>query len=112
MNHLDRLLAAIAREHLCIATLETRNRDALDFHEVSVTAVKAALTTAFHAGLENARDKTRFRPGLLAALEETTPLLDACARNAERLGLRDFAAQLLTIMSANRRAIAKARGRA
>jgi hypothetical protein len=47
-------------------------------------------------------------PELLAALQETTPLLDACARNAERLGQREFAAQALTIMSANRAAIAKA----
>jgi hypothetical protein len=47
-------------------------------------------------------------PELLAALEEVTPLLDACARNAVRLGLRDVAAQLLAVMSANRRAIARA----
>ena len=47
-------------------------------------------------------------PEVLAALQEVTPLLDACARNAERLGQREFAAQLLTVMSANRAAIAKA----
>ena len=46
---------------------------------------------------------------LLAALQEVTPLLDACARNAERLGQREFAAQLLTVMSANRAAFAAAR---
>jgi hypothetical protein len=49
-------------------------------------------------------------PELLAAIQETTPLLDACARNAERLGQRQFAAQLLTIISANRAALAKANG--
>ena len=47
-------------------------------------------------------------PALLAALHETTRLLDACSRDAERLGQREAAAHLLTVMSANRRVLAKA----
>lgn len=44
------LFAAIAREHLRIDTLETRNHDGLDFHEVAVWSVRAALQAAYDAG--------------------------------------------------------------
>lgn len=44
------LFTAIAREHLRIATLETRNHDRLDFHEVAVWSVRAALQAAYDAG--------------------------------------------------------------
>jgi hypothetical protein len=43
-------LAGIAAEHLGIETLETRNSDSLDFHEVSVWSLQAALEAAFQAG--------------------------------------------------------------
>ena len=46
----DQQLQTIATDHLFIATLETRNSDRLDFHDVSVWAVKAALQAAFEAG--------------------------------------------------------------
>ena len=36
---LDALLTRIAQEHLFIDTLETRNSDSMDFHDVSVWAV-------------------------------------------------------------------------
>ena len=44
------LFEQIALDHLFIETLETRHSDALDFHEVSVWAVKSALQAAFDAG--------------------------------------------------------------
>ena len=50
-QQLDKLLAQIAREHLFIETLETRNHDRLDFHDVSVWGVKSALMAAYQAGL-------------------------------------------------------------
>ncbi len=50
------LLADIAQKHLFIETLETRNWDQLDFHEVSVWGVKAALEAAYAAGLAAARE--------------------------------------------------------
>jgi len=50
------LLTGIAQEHLFIETLETRNSDGLDFHEVSVWSVQAALETAYAAGLAAARE--------------------------------------------------------
>ena len=46
----DQQLLQIATDHLFIETLETRNSDRLDFHDVSVWAVKAALQAAFEAG--------------------------------------------------------------
>ena len=39
----DELLSAIAQETLHIDTLETRKSDSLDFHDVAVWSVKAAL---------------------------------------------------------------------
>ncbi|MGD0973458.1 MAG: hypothetical protein ABR866_05180 [Candidatus Korobacteraceae bacterium] len=46
----DQFFAAIAEEHLSIDTLETRRRDLLDFHNVSVQGVRAALGAAYEAG--------------------------------------------------------------
>ena len=43
-------LETIAKEHLFIETLETRNSDGLDFHEVSVWGVKKALEMAYELG--------------------------------------------------------------
>ena len=43
-------LAEIARTHLGVETLETRNRDALDFHDLSVAALRDALLAAYQAG--------------------------------------------------------------
>ena len=49
----DQQLQKIAIDHLFIETLETRNSDRLDFHDVSVWAVKAALQAAFQAGQQS-----------------------------------------------------------
>lgn len=46
----DKQLEKIALDHLFIETLQTRNRDALDFHDVSVWAIKSALEAAYKAG--------------------------------------------------------------
>ncbi len=47
---IEKLLTEIAKQHLAIDTLETRNADSLDFKEVSVWGVKEALIAAFEAG--------------------------------------------------------------
>jgi len=52
---IDRQLQQIALDHLFIDTLETRNSDRLDFHEVSAWAVKSALMAAYQAGRQAAR---------------------------------------------------------
>lgn len=54
---LDELLAAIAKEMLHIDTLETRKSDSLDFHDVAVWSVKAALEAAYRAGLAAAKEE-------------------------------------------------------
>ncbi len=47
----EALLLEIATRHFFIETLETQNRDQLDFHDVAVWAMRAALTEAYAAGL-------------------------------------------------------------
>ncbi len=44
------LLEAIARQHLRVVTLARQNSDGLDFHDVSVWGIEAALRAAFEAG--------------------------------------------------------------
>jgi hypothetical protein len=46
----DALIFEIAQRHFFIETLETRNRDRLDFHDVAVWAIRDALEEAFEAG--------------------------------------------------------------
>ena len=48
-------LSAIASNHLQIETLETRNSDRLDFHDVAVWSIKAALIEAFELGQQNSK---------------------------------------------------------
>ncbi len=47
---LDEAFADIARRVLNIPTLETRNMDGLDFHDVAVWQVREALEEAWRAG--------------------------------------------------------------
>ena len=46
----DALILGIARRQFHIETLDTRNRDRLDFQDVAVCALRAALEEAFEAG--------------------------------------------------------------
>src|ERR1700728_800168 len=77
MTAADELLKAIACEHLGIETLETRNSDTLDFHDVSVWGVKNALQAAYQAGVNDCQGTTflerRIAEQMQAAL---TGLLD------------------------------------
>ena len=52
---LDQQMQQIALAHLFIETLETRNSDRMDFHEVSVWGVKSALMAAYEAGRQAAK---------------------------------------------------------
>lgn len=54
-QQIDQLLTEIAKKHLNLETLETRNSDSLDFHEVAVWAIKDALQEAYEAGLNAKR---------------------------------------------------------
>ena len=55
MNKVNALLTRIAQSKLRIETLESRHRDRLDFHEVSVWELRDALEAAYNAGLEEGR---------------------------------------------------------
>ena len=46
----DAAIREIAKRELLIETLERRMRDSLDFHDVSVWGVEAALIAAYEAG--------------------------------------------------------------
>ena len=51
----DALLLEIAAKHFhSIETLETQNSDRLDFHDVAVWAIRAALEAAYAAGVNAA----------------------------------------------------------
>ena len=58
----DQQLKQIALDHLFIATLETRSSDSLDFHDVSVWAIKTALQAAFEAGRNAAATASQTQP--------------------------------------------------
>ena len=46
----DALILEIATRHFFVETLETRNSDQLDFHDVAVWAMRAALEDASETG--------------------------------------------------------------
>ena len=50
--------AEAARRFLHVETLNTRNADALDFHELSIWAIREALASAFEAGAASATNHT------------------------------------------------------
>ena len=53
-KHEEKTLEEIAAKILYIETLETRNSDSLDFHDVAVWNIKAALEKAYEAGKASA----------------------------------------------------------
>lgn len=53
---LDNVFETIARVHLGIATLQPAGHDSLDFHEVSVVSLRAALREVFEAGVKAGRN--------------------------------------------------------
>ena len=56
---IDRVLEDIAKEHLRVPTLETRKSDSLDFHDLAVWQLRAALHAAYQAGIVAAKRKQR-----------------------------------------------------
>ena len=53
----DTLILDIARRRFFLETLETRNSDSLDFHDVAVWAIRDALAEAFEAGRRAGAEK-------------------------------------------------------
>lgn len=58
---MNAILAQIAAEKLGVETLETRNSDRLDFHDLSVASLRAALAAAYEAGRAAAAKPKRYR---------------------------------------------------
>lgn len=56
-------VAEIARKILRLDTIETRNSDGLDFHELAVWSIRDALTAAYEAGAQAARRSTTKQEG-------------------------------------------------
>ena len=54
---MQNILLQIAKNNLFIKTLETQNSDSLDFHDVSVWAIKKALEEAYKAGQMSSEEK-------------------------------------------------------
>lgn len=54
-NNARQTISTIAREVLDLETLETRKRDSLDFHELSVWQIREALEAAYEAGRQSTR---------------------------------------------------------
>jgi len=80
MKRSNPMLAGIALEHLSIATLETQKSDSLDFHDVAVWQLEAALNAAFDAGTRSARmaiESQRPSPEEAVSVASTTPLFVA-----------------------------------
>ncbi len=55
----DDMFSTIAKKHLNIVTLEAQKSDSLDFHDVSVWGIKAALDAAYQAGRKAAQGKPK-----------------------------------------------------
>jgi hypothetical protein len=74
-------LIDIATEHLRIRTLEPRNSDQLDFHEVYVSKLRDALEAAYKAGQTAIETPAIFSTlsALANVLQDTAALTDAAA---------------------------------
>lgn len=56
---IDKVIEDIARQNLGLPTLTTRNSDSLDFHDVAVWQLRAALEAAYRAGAAAAKEELR-----------------------------------------------------
>jgi len=55
----SKVIEDIAKQHLGLSTLETRRSDSLDFHDLAVWQLRAALEAAYRAGLAAAKKEER-----------------------------------------------------
>ena len=71
MNPINQLLTRIAHQHLHVDTLETRKSDGLDFHDVAVWCLRAALEAAFNAGVEQGQKQAQQQARKATKLDRT-----------------------------------------
>ena len=62
-KNINKLFELIALKHFFIETLETQLSDRLDFHDVSVWAIKSALEAAYAAGIEATKNTSTTSKG-------------------------------------------------
>lgn len=55
---MNKKLSELAKKHFNIDTLETRNRDSLDFHDCAVWSIKQAFEEAYNLGKEASTKST------------------------------------------------------
>jgi len=55
----DKVIEDIAKQHLGLSTLEIRRSDSLDFHDLAVWQLRAALEAAYRAGAATKKEKQR-----------------------------------------------------
>ncbi|MEI2637426.1 MAG: hypothetical protein V9F03_00245 [Microthrixaceae bacterium] len=55
----SKVIEDIAKQHLGLPTLETRRSDSLDFHDLAVWQLRAALEAAYRAGFAAAKKEER-----------------------------------------------------
>lgn len=60
---MNEILKQIATDILKVPTLETQNRDSLDFHEMHVATLREALVAAYAAGKSAGRNPKPKRKG-------------------------------------------------
>jgi hypothetical protein len=63
MSDINDILTQIAKDHLFIETLESRNSGQLDFHDVGVISLKKALYAAYMMGCEAGKQDQQFQSG-------------------------------------------------
>lgn len=71
MDEIEDKLALIARKRMGIETLKTRNSDMLDFHDVGVTNIRAALQEAYASGYAHGRERGIAETSLPVKTDET-----------------------------------------
>lgn len=55
----SKVIEDIAKQHLGLSTLDTRRSDSLDFHDLAVWQLRAALEAAYRAELAAAKEDRR-----------------------------------------------------
>ena len=58
---MEKIIFQIAQKHFNVDTLQTRNLDRLDFYDVSVASIKAALEDAYQAGKKEKQKKIQIK---------------------------------------------------
>jgi hypothetical protein len=94
----ENAIREIAAKHLHIETLETRRSDSLDFHEVAVWSVKAALAAAYDAGWA-AASQGEAEPAAERSGEWTTMTIDDAVEHLKTwIDNLDDPSQIATLM--------------